>query len=318
MTEPALYPMLLQPALHTRVWGGRRLETVMGKSLPTDEPYGESWEMHDTSLVANGGYNGKTVAETLAIMGEALVGTGNPVDQGMPLLAKILDASDWLSVQVHPNDAQAAELEGEPRGKSEAWIVLDAEPDAQIVIGVQPGASRETLDEAIRANTLEDLLVYREVRPGDVLYVAANTVHALGPGLLVYEIQQSSDITYRLYDWGRMGLDGNPRTLHIDKGLQVAETRSLPVISHRDPSADAVDLVDSEYFVTSQYQLHDAWTTLEANGRFHIVTCIDGEGVIRAGGGTVAFERGQTLLIPAAVPALAFRGRGRLLISHQP
>ncbi len=250
MTEPALYPMLLHPALHTRVWGGRRLETMLGKTLPTDEPYGESWDMHDSSVVANGGYTGKTVAETLAIMGEALVGAGNPLDEGMPLLAKILDAEDWLSVQVHPNDAQAAQLEGDPRGKSEAWVVLDAEAGAQIVIGVQPGVTREELAEAIRANALEDLLVYREAQPGDVLVVAANTVHALGPGLLIYEIQQSSDITYRLYDWGRMGLDGQPRALHIEKALQVAETESLPVISHSDPSADGVDLVNSDYFVT--------------------------------------------------------------------
>ncbi|HYO87426.1 MAG TPA: class I mannose-6-phosphate isomerase, partial [Candidatus Limnocylindrales bacterium] len=222
------------------------------------------------------------------------------------------------SVQVHPNDAQAAQLEGDPRGKSEAWIVLDAEAGAQIVIGVQPGATREELAEAIRANTLEDLLVYREAHPGDVLVVAANTVHALGPGLLIYEIQQSSDITYRLYDWGRMGLDGQPRALHIDKGLQVAETESLPVISHSDPSADGVDLVNSDYFVTSQVQLQDAWTTRNTGGRFQIVTCTDGEGVVRAGGGTVAFERGQTLLIPAAAPTLALRGHGRVLISHQP
>jgi mannose-6-phosphate isomerase len=318
MTEPALYPMLMQPALHTRVWGGHRLETVMGKTLPTDEPYGESWEMHDSCVVANGGYNGKTVGETLAIMGEALVGAGQPVDQGMPLLAKILDADDWLSVQVHPNDAQAAELEGDPRGKTEAWIVLDADADARLVIGVQPGTSRETLAQAIRSNTLEDLLVYREAHPGDVLEVAANTVHAIGPGLLIYEIQQSSDITYRLYDWGRTGLDGQPRALQIDKGLQVAETESLPTMHHVDPSADGVDLVRGAYFVTTQHQLHETGTTLETGGRFQIVTCVNGEGTVRAGGGTVAFRRGQTLLIPAAVPSLTLRGAGTVLASHQP
>lgn len=318
MAEPALYPMLLQPALHTRVWGGRRLETVMGKLLPTDEPYGESWEMHDTAHVINGGYHGKTVAETLEIMGEALVGAGNPVDQGMPLLVKILDADDWLSVQVHPDDAQAAVLEHDPRGKTEAWIVLDAEAGAQIVIGVQPGTSREALADAIRAGTLEDLLVYRSVRPGDVLLVAANTVHAIGPGLLIYEIQQSSDITYRLYDWGRVGLNGQPRELHIDKGLQVAETQSLPTLQHVDPGADAADLVRGDYFVTTQYQLREGGAALDTRGRFQIITCIEGDGTVRAGGGTVAFERGQTLLIPAAIPGMILRGTGRVLISHQP
>ena len=318
MTEPALYPMLLKPALHTRVWGGRRLETVMGKVLPTDEPYGESWEMHDSAVVGNGGYAGKSVAETLAIMGEALVGAGNPVNQGMPLLAKILDASDWLSVQVHPNDTQASALEGEPRGKTEAWIVLDAEPGARIVIGVAPGVTRESMADAIRANTLEALLVYQEVVPGDVLYVAANTVHALGPGLLIYEIQQSSDVTYRLYDWGRVGLDGKPRPLHIDKGVQVSETRFVPAVSHPDPDAEMVELVRGDYFVTTQIRLQAAPRTLDTDGRFQIITCLDGDGVVRAGGGSVAFRAGQTLLIPASCPVYALRGDGRVLVSHQP
>ena len=318
MAEIALYPIMLKPALHTRVWGGRRLETAMGKALPTDEPYGESWEMHDTSVVANGGYAGKTVAETLTIMGEALVGAGNPVNQGMPLLAKILDASDWLSVQVHPNDAQASALEGEPRGKSEAWIVLAADPGARIVIGVAPGTTREAMADAIHSNNLEALLVYQEVVAGDVLNVAANTVHALGPGLLIYEIQQSSDVTYRLYDWGRMGLDGKPRALHVEKGVQVAETRFVPAISHPDPDADFVEMVRSDYFVTSQAALHESPVAFDTGGRFQIITCIEGEGVVRAGGGSVVFSKGQTLLIPAACPLFSLRGEGRVLISQQP
>lgn len=318
MTEPALYPILLKPALHTRVWGGRRLETVMGKTLPDDQPYGESWEMHDTSVVANGGYAGKTVAETLTIMGEALAGAGNPVNQGMPLLAKILDASDWLSVQVHPNDAQASALEGEPRGKTEAWIVLDADPGARIVIGVAPGTTREALAAAIADHTLEALLVYQEVVVGDVLNVAANTVHALGPGLLIYEIQQSSDVTYRLYDWGRMGLDGKPRALHVEKGLQVAETRFTPAVSHPNEGDDYVELVRSDYFITAQVRLHGDPASFATDGRFQIITCVEGEGVVRAGGGSVAFSLGQTLLIPAACPSFTLRGQGRVLISHQP
>ena len=318
MSEPALYPMLMKPALHTRVWGGRRLETVMGKALPSDEPYGESWEMHDTSVVANGGYAGKTVAETLTIMGEALVGADNPVNQGMPLLAKLLDAEDWLSVQVHPNDAQASELEGEPRGKTEAWIVLDAESGARIVIGVVPGTTREQLADAIRSNALETMLVYQEVGVGDVLYVAANTVHALGPGLLIYEIQQSSDVTYRLYDWGRIGLDGKPRPLHIDKGVSVSETRFTPAIHHPAAESGPQELVRGEYFVTLQVPLERASRTLPTDGRFQIVTCIAGDGVVQAGGGTVAFRAGQTLLIPAAAPTLTLRGQGTVLVSRQP
>jgi len=230
MPKPKLYPMLLDPALDLRVWGGRHLETVMGKTLPTAEPYGESWEMHDTSTVVNGALAGRTLGDLLATFGADLIGERNDPRKGIPLLVKLLDANDWLSVQVHPNDAQARELEGEPRGKTEAWYVIAAEPDAKLVIGLLPDATPASMAEAIRDNRLEELLVYANVVAGDVLYIPAGTVHALGPGVLVYEIQQSSDITYRLYDWGRMGLDGKPRALHIDKGIAVSQLGHLPPI----------------------------------------------------------------------------------------
>src|SRR5690606_1721515 len=191
------------------------------------------------------------------IYGTALCGQNNDPVLGMPLLAKFLDAADWLSVQVHPDDAQAQQYDGEPRGKTEAWYVVSAEPGAKLVIGVRPGTPHEEIAQAIRSNTLEELLVYAEVKAGDVLYVAAGTIHALGPGILVYEIQQSSDLTYRLYDWGRMGLDGKPRQLHIEKGIAVSNTSSLPTINHTggDESAE-VEIVRGPFFVTVLHQLN--------------------------------------------------------------
>src|SRR5262249_35572250 len=154
---------------HVKVWGGRRLETSLHKQLPTNEPYGESWEMHDTSVVANGPHAGRTLGDLLKEYGHDLVGPDNTPSEGFPLLAKFLDAQDWLSVQVHPNDEQARELEGDPRGKTEAWYVLEATPGAKLVMAVKPGTTRQAMAEAIRANTLESLLVYAEVAPGDVL-----------------------------------------------------------------------------------------------------------------------------------------------------
>jgi mannose-6-phosphate isomerase len=322
---PPLYPLLLLPALHPRPWGGRALASALNKPLPDDRPYGESWEMHDSARIAHGALAGRTVGEALADFGSALGGAGNDPAEGLPLLVKFLDANEWLSIQDHPNDEQARELEGEPRGKNEAWYVLAAAPDARLVIGVQPGLARDDIAEAIRASALEDKVVYAQVEAGDVLYMAAGTIHALGPGLLVYEIQQSSDITYRLYDWGRLGLDGKPRDLHIDKGLRVASLDVLPAIHKTAHERGlAVEVVRSPYFYTNLYQLNAAngrVVALDTGGtRFHGLTCIGGTGAVEWDGEPVAFAHGQTLLIPAALGAyrLTTEDETRVLLSAQP
>ncbi len=317
-----LYPLLLTPALHTKVWGGRKLETVMDKSLPTDEPYGESWEMHDTARVANGALKGRTLSDVLTEYGQALIGPDNDPAQGLPLLAKLIDAADWLSIQLHPNDEQARELEGEPRGKTEAWYVVSAEPDSRLVIGLQSGITPEQVAQAIRENRLEDRVVYADVVAGDVLFVQAGTIHAIGAGLLIYEIQQSSDTTYRLYDWGRMGLDGKPRQLHIDKGIQVANLHSLPEIIHTgQDDAQIVDIVHSEYFTTLLYQLNaenGERLNLDTSGKlFHILTSIEGTATITKDNVILQLKKGQSALIPASLGAYFLDGPARILCSFQ-
>lgn len=317
-----MYPLLLNPALHTRVWGGRKLANVMHKTLPSDQPYGESWELHDSVTVANGQYAGRTLSDLLSEHSEALVGPFSDPSEGFPLLAKLLDCEDWLSVQVHPDDEQARQLEGEPRGKTEAWVILAADPGARLVRGVKPGTNREAMAEAIRNNTLEDLLVYGEVNQGDVLYVRAGTVHALGPGLLVYEIQQSSDTTYRLYDWGRMGLDGKPRQLHIEKGVQVSNVETVPIITHAEAS-DVTPIIAGEFFTTYLHEVNGE-LALDTDGQyFHALTLAEGTLDIVANKGItennapVTLQTGQTALIPAALGAYTLRGNGRLLRSLQ-
>jgi mannose-6-phosphate isomerase len=313
MNQDSLYPLLLEPALHIKVWGGRRLETKLHKHLPTAEPYGESWELHDTSKVVNGALAGNTLGDLLARYGHDLIGAHNDPAEGFPLLAKLIDASEWLSVQVHPDDAQAARLEGEPRGKTEAWYILSAEPGAQLVVGVQPGTSRQGMMEAIRTNTLESLLVYAEVRAGDVLFIRAGTVHAIGGGILLYEIQQSSDTTYRLYDWGRMGLDGKPRELHIDKGVEVANTTAPARVEH--PVQNPVTAC--EYF-TTMLDTIGGDMTLSTQGRvFHALTCIEGQARLSAGESQVKMHIGQSVLVPASVGDYRLSGQGRVLRSFQ-
>lgn len=312
-----LYPLKLEAALHVKVWGGRRLATQMSKPLPTAQPYGESWELHDSSLITNGAYRGASLGELTRQFGADLVGAGNDPAAGMPLLAKFIDAGEWLSVQVHPDDAQAKDMEGEPRGKSEAWLVLHAEAGARLVIGLQAGTSRQQMKSAIQSGRLEALLVYAEVKAGDVLYIPANTVHALGPGILVYEIQQSSDTTYRLYDWGRLGLDGQPRQLHIDKGAAVANLESLPQV--RRPSGDL--LVEGKYFRSWRHTLADGALDITSDGRFQALTCIEGRLQVSAQGAgaseSIALNKGETGLIPACIAAYSISGTGTLLRSAQ-
>lgn len=315
MNNPILYPLKLTPSLHVKVWGGRKLATEMNKSLPTDEPYGEAWELHDTATISNGALAGQTLADALNVYGTDLVGDGNDQAEGFPLLAKILDAEDWLSIQVHPDDAQARELEGDPRGKTEAWLILAADDGAKLCIGVQPGTSREAMAQAIRDNTLEDMLAYAEVQPGDVFFVKANTIHAIGPGILLYEIQQSSDVTYRLYDWGRMGLDGKPRELHIDKGVQVSNVESLPDVKH--PEGDTVVMVTCPYFETMRHTLREETLQLATDGVFHALTCIDGTLTLTHGETTITLEKGETVVIPAKLGAYMIVGSGTLLRSYQ-
>lgn len=308
------YPLLMQPALHPRIWGGRKLAAVLNKALPDDgTPYGETWEIHDTAVIANGVYAGQTLGDVARAYGAEMLGAGVDPALGVPLLAKFLDAEAWLSVQVHPNDEQAAALEGDPRGKTEAWIVLHAEPGAQLIIGVQPGTSREALAAAIQTGHVTDLLVYAPVTRGDVLFLAANTIHALGPGILIYEIQESSDLTYRLYDWGRLGLDGTPRALHIEKGVAVANTAALPIITRIDWDTPGDQMViDCAYFRTMLHALVSSESrACTTKGRPHLLTCVEGEIDITlesdAGNAVVALGVGGSAFIPAAGGIYAMR-----------
>lgn len=311
-----LYPLKLQPALQVKLWGGRKIQTKMGISLPTDAPYGEAWLLHDTSTVTNGAFAGQTLRQVLDQTGVDLVGQHNDPAEGFPLLAKFLDALDWLSVQVHPNDAQAATLEGDPRGKTEAWLILAADDNAKLVIGVEPGTQPDVMAQAIQTNTLEDRLAFSPVKPGDVFFVRANTVHAIGPGILIYEIQQSSDITYRLYDWGRVDLDGNPREMHIDKGVQVSNLTSVPEVTHPHSAGDTVTMVECEYFQTVRYMLHHTQKTIQTQGVFHALTCIDGSFAID----DLFIKKGETVLIPACLPEYTIQVEGHAVIlnSFQP
>jgi len=319
MPNSDLYPLKLQPSLRAKVWGGRMLAAQLQKKLPDAKPYGESWEVHDSACVLNGALRGLRLGELMQRFGQDLVGAGNEPADGFPLLAKFIQAESWLSLQVHPDNAQALRLEGEPRGKTEAWVILRAAPGARLICGLQVGTRRTQLAEAIRSKQLEPLLARRAVRAGDVLSIPANTVHALGPGLLIYEIQQASDITYRLYDWGRLGMDGKPRSLQIEKGLRVANVAARPQVLHPPESDDAQLLVASPYFETWRHRLQGAPQALDSRRRFHALTCIAGAVQLAADGyETLTLATGETGLLPACIERFSISGRGTVLRSCQP
>lgn len=295
---PELYPLLFEPILSERPWGGDSLRTRFNKPTPPDKIIGESWEIDNNSVIVNGALKGRTLRDVLAEYGDALA----PNDRGdFPLLAKFLDAREWLSVQVHPDDAHAMQIEGQPRGKTECWYIVHAEPGAKLAFGTTHAMSAETFRAAVQAGEAESVMAYVPVKDGDFLYVEAGTMHALGPGLLIYELQQSSDTTYRVYDWGRIGKDGQPRELHLEKALQVTNftPRPDPLTRYpvfRDNHGNRVaELVRSPYFALDRVALEQPETTFGTNGTCRLLTVIAGSITVDG----VSVPLGGSALIPA-------------------
>ncbi|RLT38680.1 MAG: AI-2E family transporter [Chloroflexi bacterium] len=231
-SPPTPYPLQFTPLFKDYLWGGRTLETVLGRTLPAGK-VAESWEIaahpNGQTRIAAGPLTGQTLSSVQQMWGEKLLGSRNRqfVESGrFPLLIKLLDANDWLSVQVHPDDAYALAHEGE-YGKTEMWVVLHAQPGAELIYGLKAGVTHAQFAQAVDEKRVEELLHRVAVGKGDVVFVPAGTVHALGPGIVVAEIQQNSDATYRIYDWGRTGTDGRPRPLHVDKALEVIDWEQI-------------------------------------------------------------------------------------------
>jgi mannose-6-phosphate isomerase len=233
-TMPTAYPLTFDPIFKERVWGGRRLFTGLGKAPPSDSPstpIGESWELvdlptaQDQSRVTTGAWAGRSLGELVRSEHRAELMGPVALDGGhFPLLVKYIDASQTLSVQVHPGEEAAARLGG--RAKAEAWYILAAEPGATIYLGLQPGTTAAQLRAALERGAVEELVLRVPARPGDLLPVPPGTVHAIGAGVLLAEVQQPSDTTYRVYDWGRVGLDGRPRELHVAQALESIDFRA--------------------------------------------------------------------------------------------
>lgn len=301
---PILPPLRFRPILRDYLWGGQRLATEFGKPLGPSKRAAESWEIvdhaADQSLVSTGPLAGRTLHELVCNYGLALLGQQAAPEQ-FPLLFKLLDCQRTLSVQVHPNDTQAALLSPPDLGKTEAWVVLAAEPGSKIYAGLRPGIDRATLEHAVANGTCADCLHAFEPQVGECLLIEAGTLHALGEGLLVAEIQQASDTTYRLFDWNRLDADGKPRALHVEQALDTIDFSRGPV-NPTQPTATTtpgvVRLATCEKFVVDR-RTAGSTQQLPPDDRFHILAVIEGQATIRAAEETYAVRRGETLLLPA-------------------
>jgi mannose-6-phosphate isomerase len=297
-------PLLqFKPILREYLWGGRRL-AELGKPLGEGVHYAESWEVvdhgADQSVVADGPLRGATLNDLAKEHGRALFGRHYPQRQ-FPLLLKYLDCNLTLSVQVHPNDEQGAKLDPPDLGKTEAWVVLVAAPGSRIYAGLKPGVDRAALERETTSGRCEACLHHFEPRPGDCLLIEAGTVHALGAGLLVAEIQQASDTTYRLYDWNRVGPDGQPRTLHVQQALDTIDFSRGPVspVVPQRTERDCVErLVQCEKFALDRWRL-DSPQQLINDNRFRILTVVEGGVVLQSGNMRRELRRGDTVLVPA-------------------
>lgn len=330
-----VYPIRLEASLHETMWGGRRLERDGWKQLPPgDVAIGEAWETEINTVVQNGPYAGKTLGSLITAMGTLLLGEQVIAIFGLrfPLLAKFLDANAQLSVQVHPDDEYATQHEGGKLGKTEFWYILAAEPGAKIIHGFKTPTSRAAVHAAIQNVMLDQLLHEETVQVGDVIFVPAGTVHAIGSGVMLYELQQYSDITYRMYDYGRLTASGQPRELHIEQSLDVShysvspQVKAQPVALSGGPGYEDRCLVACRYFVTRELLLKKH-TSISSSMLHHssascvILTSLGAE--IRVHYGETlqhseALANGQTMVLPAALGDYRIEGNGTLLFSYVP
>lgn len=318
------YPLQCKPEFKERVWGGRALEQF-GFELPEGH-IGEGWMIGDhpngTTTVVNGELAGMGLDQIREQYGKLLFGSKGFSEKNgrFPLLIKLLDCQDDLSVQVHPNDHYDLLPQGE-LGKTEMWYILDAKPGAKIIYGLKDGVSREQLAAAIEENRIMDCLNEITVEAGDSFYIPSGTVHALGAGVLVAEIQQNSDSTYRLYDYDRLGLDGKPRDLHIDDSLNVIayEGSGATYMKTELPAAHQwLTLARSPFFVTEKGQVDGDWGLQTTPDSFIIHIICDGTGSIRWADGELPVKPGECYLLPANLGDYSLTGSMTVLRSYLP
>ena len=311
----------LKPTVKDTIWGGRKLMDDFGFST-TESNIAEAWLLSchkdGPAFVCGGEYNGKTLAEVIEKEGREVLGTDNADIPDFPVLIKIIDACDKLSIQVHPGDEYARRVENE-NGKTEAWYILEADPDAQLVYGVSKEMTREEFAEKVNAGQTEEVLNYVSVKAGDVGFIPSGMLHAIGKGILLAEVQQSSNTTYRVYDYNRPGKDGKPRELHIEKAIDVVE------LTHPEggfapagktitcSGAEKTYLTGCEYFSMTALNVNGEFTDTSVEKSFVSLLVLDGEGKIYGKNTEFALKKGSSIFIPAAYGEYRISGDLKIL-----
>ena len=310
----ALYPYVLDPKLSPAIWGGGELVSEYGKHGDPNAKLGESWECWDTNRVVDGSLEGQSVADLRASLGQRLLGNLDP-NRIFPVLTKIITAHDWLSVQVHPDDAYAQRVEHQPNGKTECWYVFSAQPGAELVLGWKRDTSREEYERRVADGTLGEILRRIPVKAGDTVYIPAGTVHAIGAGVVLFETQQASDLTYRMFDWNRVGSDGKPRELHVAKAADVLDYRqgiagALEQVPYRFEGLDRVALIADPRFLVERVTATGDPATLTTNARPLIIMSLECALEVACDATTIVLAPYQTTLVPAAADRCTVRAVG--------
>ncbi|MGR4065810.1 MAG: type I phosphomannose isomerase catalytic subunit [Vulcanimicrobiaceae bacterium] len=304
MSDETIYPYVIEPKETQAIWGGDALVLEYGKAGDASQKMGESWECWDDNRVVNGSLAGATIAELRGRLGAAFLGNLDAT-RIFPILTKIIDARDWLSVQVHPDDAYAQRVEHQPNGKTECWYIFSAQPNSELVLGWTRDTSREEYERRVADGTLGDILRRVPVKAGDAYYLPSGTLHAIGKGIVLFETQQASDLTYRIFDWNRLGDDGKPRELAVAKAADVLDYRAgtgtaIAQIDYDFEGLRRTAMIADKRFVVERIVATSQPASLRTDGRPLIVMAWSGPLEILAGETAVTLERYQTCLVPAA------------------
>jgi mannose-6-phosphate isomerase len=311
-----LAPLRIEPRFVPRIWGTRSLEPLFPERRNLAEPVGEVWLTGDDCLIAEGPFAGRSVGDVWGAMTVDWTGT-RVHSEAFPLLVKFLFPREILSIQVHPDDPYAAEHESARggRGKTEMWYALEAQPGAEVLVGLRAGVTRDAFLRAIAVGKIEELLERIPVRTGDAIFVPAGTVHTIGPGMVLCEIQENSDITYRLFDYNRLTPEGKPRDLHIERALDVIQFgeqsggRHEPIVIDRG-SVRETYFIACRHFATEKWEFAQRIAAVTSPEHFELLIVLEGSGQIRWGGASVNFERAQAWMLPAALGAYQLSPEG--------
>lgn len=319
-----MYPIKTIPVFKNYIWGGDKLKTCFNKSFHLDN-IAESWELSchkdGNSIIANGMYSGLSLLELINKQGRDILGSNCSKLNYFPVLIKLIDARDNLSVQVHPDDDYALKIEKE-LGKTEVWYILDCDPDANILFGFNKNISKAEFASRISDNTLLDVMNKVSVKPGDVYFIPSGTVHAIGKGIVILEVQQNSNSTYRIYDYNRKDANGQSRPLHIDKASDVSILEKLDIDNIKQPAHQQFDgytkflIARCNYFTSYSYNINSAATLAVTNTSFHSIICINGSLELLSEHGNLNIIKGDSVFLPACYGRYDLVGNAEVIVTY--